>query len=185
MEGWFHSALYIVQISFLLLVAGCGGKRGSFPTSPPKEREEISIAVEKAHFFQTDNRGRKLGEIWADSSQGEEGQLTLKGIKCLLYQKGEPFAELSAPFAIYKPKGGMLLLNKGASLRDLASGREMICNSLEVLFVNRKIKGAGVRLKWGEVELEGKELAADWGLKKGMLRNGAVVKIKLKRRQAK
>lgn len=142
----------------------------------------MSVAIQNVYFVQSDGKGRKLLEIWADSSEGEEEKLALKGVKCKLYERGSPFAELSAPCAIYQPKKGLLFFDKGAELRDFAKGRQIACNSMTVLFKERKIEGREVSLKWRDITLEGKEFIADWGLKKGMLKDKAMVKINMKRR---
>ncbi len=182
MEGRFHSALYIIQISLLLLVGGCGSKKEASPTLPEREEEKVGVAIQEAHLVQSDAQGRKILEIWANSSEGEEKRLFLKGIGCLLYEKGEPFAELSAPSAIYQPEEGVLFFNKGANLKDLGRERNIICDSLQLLFKEKRIRGKGIHIKWGDMILEGKELLADWGLNKGMLKRDAIVKINLKRR---
>lgn len=182
MERRLHRTLYFIQIPLLLLIAGCGGRKDSSPILLPQEEGKTGITIQEAHFLQSDARGRKILEIWATSSEGEEEKLTLKGVRSILYEGGKPFAELSAPSAIYQPNKGLLFLNKGAKLNNLDRKSETICDFLEVLFKERKIKGRGISLKWGDVTLEGKEFQADWGLKKGMLKNDAVVKINMKRR---
>jgi len=184
MERRLYSVIYIIQISLLLLVAGCGGEKEASPTLPPHQEaeEKMGISIGEAHFIQSDAQGRKLLEVWAKSSEGREEELTLKGVKCILYEKEKPLAELSAPSAIYQPGKGRLLLDKGANLRNLLKSNDIICDSLELLFREKKIRGEGISLKWGDVILEGKELLADWDLKKGILRDNAVVKINQKRR---
>lgn len=182
MEGRFHRALYIIQISFLLLVAGCGGKKEVSSISFPKEEEKTAILVQKAHFIQTDTQGRKILEIWADSSEGEEEKLNLKGVKGILFENNKPYAELFAPSATYKPNEGLLSLDKGAQLKDLKRGSEIVCNSLKVITKEKKIAGKDISLKWGDITMKGKEFQADWGLRKGMLKKEAFVKIDTRRR---
>ncbi|MGC9004738.1 MAG: hypothetical protein ACP5KZ_08570 [bacterium] len=183
MERRLHSALYLIQISLLLLVAGCGGKREVQPTIEKKPREKVEIALSGVHFLQNDAKGRKLMEIWASSSKGEEDRIELSGVKTILYEKGEPFAELLASSAVYEPKSGFLILDKGGNLRGIKRASDITCGYLEVFFKGKRVKGRNVTLKWGKVSLQGREFSADWGLKRGMLKNGAIVKIEFKRRQ--
>lgn len=179
MERWFHSAIYIVQISLLLIIAGCGGKKVQAPISTqPTEKEKIGVMLKEAHYIQTNSKGEKILEIWAGSSEGEEDYLRLEKVRCILYENNEKFAELVASFAIYQPQQGILLLDKGADLQDLRKGQKLNFDSLEVLFKKKKIIGKGVRIKWGKILLAGKELRADWGLKKGILRGKTEIIIK-------
>ena len=183
MERRIQGALYLVQISLLLIIAGCGGKREAQPPPQPQKEEKLTVSLEKAHFLETDSQGRKLLEIWANASKGEEERIMLQGVKSTLYEKGKPFAELTAPSAIYEPKKGFLILDKGGNLKEIKRKSDISCDYIEVSFKEKKIKGRDVSLKWGELSIEGREFTADWGLKRGMLNNGAVVKIELKRRQ--
>jgi len=183
LERRIQGALYIVQISLLLIIAGCGGKREAQPPPQPRKEGKLTVSLEKAHFLETDSQGRKLLEIWADASKGEEEMIVLQGVKSTLYERGQPFAELIASSAIYEPRKGFLILDKGGNLKEIKRKSDLSCDYLEVSFKEKRIKGKNVSLKWGELAIAGKEFTADWGLKRGMLNDGAVVKIELKRRK--